>query len=717
MAKTTMNLASPVQLDIIDRLRALGISNFVALPQLAVVGDQSSGKSSVLESISELPFPRDSGLCTRFATQIIFRRASTSSVKVSIIPGPARSHQEAERLRSYVKDGLVTLGSHEFLEILKEVCQLMGIPGPSQPLDASQSTFSEDLLSIELCGPDKQNLSIIDIPGIFRTTTEGVTTQADMSLVRRIMDRHIRAERTIILAVIPSNIDITTQEILTLAKEVDPEGIRTLGVLTKPDLIDNGGEENVMSLVEGKRNPLRLGYCIVRNRGQSELSIDSAARHRKEKDFFSTEPWSRLDRDRVGTLALQARLQELLVSITRREFPKVQAQIVQQLLSCRKRLQSLGVDRESADQQRRFLLEMSREFQDITNSALDAYYSRNEVFRSTPELRLATLAVDRMERFSEEMERFGHTICFNSQDDSKTVRECSAPGTPSSDSEEHSTIANCKYPELVDFIPRDWETPKPSDSPIMKWIGEEYRKARGFGLGTIGPSVLPTIWQEQSKNWEGLTMAYIGDIVSFVHDFIYKALSHICRDERVRSSLWSLLQEQLLERYQKAVDHVRFTIQVERFGQPLTTNHDFNENFQKCRTRRLEKLLEKHAETQHSSNGWAQTGKVVKLERIRQLMNIDNAEYTIQEIHDRLESYYTVARKRFVDTVCTQGSDFHLLTGAISPLRIFGTAFVSELSAAQLDIIAGEDNSTKQLRKNLKNEIAALEEGRKLLRV
>ncbi|PMD50435.1 uncharacterized protein K444DRAFT_491672, partial [Hyaloscypha bicolor E] len=92
-------LASPVQLDIIDRLRALGISNFVALPQLAVVGDQSSGKSSVLESFSELPFPRDSGLCTRFATQIIFRRASTSSVKVSIIPGPARSRQEVERLR------------------------------------------------------------------------------------------------------------------------------------------------------------------------------------------------------------------------------------------------------------------------------------------------------------------------------------------------------------------------------------------------------------------------------------------------------------------------------------------------------------------------------------------------------------------------------------------------------------------------------------------
>lgn len=62
-----------------------------------------------------------------------------------------------------------------------------------------------------------------------------------------------------------------------------------------------------------------------------------------------------------------------------------------------------------------------------------------------------------------------------------------------------------------------------------------------------------------------------------------------------------------------------------------------------------------------------------------------------------------------------QVSDFHLSTGAISPLRIFGTTFVIELSVAQLDMIAGEDPSTKQLRKNLTNEIAALEEGKSCL--
>jgi hypothetical protein len=601
----------------------------------------------------------------------------------------------------------------------------MGIPGPGQSLETGQSTFSDDLLSIELCGPDKQNLSVIDIPGIFRAPTEGVTTEDDMALVRKIMYRHIRDERTIILAVIPSNTDIATQEILSIAKEVDPKGLRTLGVLTKPDLVDKGGEENVMSLVQGRRHPLRLGYCIVRNRGQIELGIDSAERNRKEKNFFCTEPWAKLDRDRVGTPALQGRLQDLLVDITRREFPKVQAQIVQQLSSCRKRLEALGADRQSTDQQRRYLLELSREFQDITNFALDAYYSRHVIFSNSPELRLATLCVDRNDKFSDEILKFGHSIQFDTQDDEMetaivqtftTSTRNSENGVGSSISDEDTESHDVQYTELSDLIPSDSEILRPNDNNIMEWIGEEYRKARGFGLATIGPSILPTIWQEQSKNWESLTMAYVGDIVFYVHDFISKVLAYICPDERVRSGLWSSLQELLVERYQKAITHVKFIIQVERLGTPLTSNHYFNENLQKFKARRLEQMLGKHAENSYDNTGSTSTDIVVKLPTIQLSMTMNNTEHTVQDIHDILKSYYKVARKRFVDTVCMQGSDFYLLTGHVSPLRIFGTSFVSELSAAQLDIIAGEEASIKQLRKSLTNEINALEEGKKLLR-
>ena len=597
----------------------------------------------------------------------------------------------------------------------------MGIPEPGQALNTSQSTFSDDLLSIVICGPDKQNLSIIDIPGIFRTPTEGITTEADMILVRRIMNRYIRDERTIILAVIPSNTDIATQEILTIAKEMDPKGLRTLGVLTKPDLIDNGGEENVMMLVEGKRNPLRLGYHMVRNRGQSELSSTSVVREQKERDFFMGDPWSRLERDRVGTAALQKRLQGLLIDITRREFPKVQTQITKQLTSCRLQLADLGVDRQSTEQQRSYLLEISNQYQGIVNTALDAYYSRERAFTETPELRLATLAVNRMDQFSEDFDSMGHTVQFNgSAGEVKPEWTTDDEDTHSVTSEElvysfdRITSENDgSYPELEDLVPGDWVTPKPSDQNIMEWIAKEHKKARSFGLATIGPSVIPTIWQEQTKNWEGLTMGYIRNIVFLVHDFICKALAHVCVDERVRNSLWSVLQENLIDRYKQAINHAEFILRVERYGTQLTNNRFFNKNLQKSKTSRMDKL-KRHS---NSPKQKKRSEKITNEARAQNSTSIGNAEHTVEQIHDIVESYYNVARERFVDTVCMQASDYYLLTGEPSPLRVFGINFVSKLSPAQLDMIAGEENSTKQLRTSLMNQITALEKGKKLLKI
>ncbi|KAH8803098.1 dynamin GTPase [Xylogone sp. PMI_703] len=569
----------------------------------------------------------------------------------------------------------------------------MGIPGPGQSLEAEKSTFSEDLLSIEICGPEQQNLSIIDIPGIFRTPTEGVTTKEDIDLVRKIMLKYIKDERTIILAVIPSNVDIATQEILTIAKELDPEGVRTLGVLTKPDLIDKGGEENILELVEGKRNALRLGYCIVRNRGQSELSTDYEARHKKEKAFFSTEPWSRLDIDRVGIPALQKRLQSLLVSTTRREFPKVQAEIAKKLSDREGRLMNLGADRESAAQQRQFLLEMAQKFQDLTTNALDSYYSRHPAFARVPELRLATLVVARNERYSNDMEALGHTYQFISDGVRHELKFKTTPGSYSESTKETRSL-DLEYPELSDLVADYDAISTPIGHGIMAWLEEEYQKARGFGLVSIGPSVVPTIWQEQSKNWKGLTLDYIKDIILLVHDFVYKVLSEVCPDEGVHSNLWSIIEEQLRDSYLTAIRHVLFIIDVERFGTPMTMNPSFKDNLEESK----------------ASQG---NGPFSEPEEARVMVK---AEHTIQQLHDILKSYYEVARKRFVDTICMQGSDAYLLTGPTSPLRIFGTSFVSRLSDTQLDLIAGEDVATKQLRKSLKSEIDALKKGKKLLR-
>ncbi|KAL8910048.1 MAG: hypothetical protein Q9171_004643 [Xanthocarpia ochracea] len=114
-------LTDPSLLDKIDGLRELNISEYIPLPQLVVVGDQSSGKSSVLEGLTDLPFPRDNGLCTRFATQITFRRAEKSSVIVSIIPSPAADSTTKEKLRAFIIDDLTLLSGDEFITVLSKV--------------------------------------------------------------------------------------------------------------------------------------------------------------------------------------------------------------------------------------------------------------------------------------------------------------------------------------------------------------------------------------------------------------------------------------------------------------------------------------------------------------------------------------------------------------------------------------------------------------------
>lgn len=112
-------------------------------------------------------------------------------------------------------------------------------------------TFSDDVLKIEICGPKQQHLSVIDVPGIFRIPIEGVTTDSDIEVVRNMVNNYMKNPRSVILAVIPANVDIATQEILKMAQTCDMKGERTLGVLTKPDLVDKGAENRIVDLVEG----------------------------------------------------------------------------------------------------------------------------------------------------------------------------------------------------------------------------------------------------------------------------------------------------------------------------------------------------------------------------------------------------------------------------------------------------------------------------------
>jgi hypothetical protein len=173
--------------------------------------------------------------------------------------------------------------------------------------------LSRDILKIEKRGPTEDNLTVIDVPGLFKVTGQDPTMIADRDMVEAMTEDYIKDDRTIVLAVVPSDVDRTTQQVLELAKQHDPDGKRTLGILTKPDhLREKAQQETARQLIEN-RNPkepayLALGYYLVRNRDSDDNGPDRASVQQRE-EMFKSEPWCSLPKDRVGIAALKARLQ------------------------------------------------------------------------------------------------------------------------------------------------------------------------------------------------------------------------------------------------------------------------------------------------------------------------------------------------------------------------------------------------------------------------
>ncbi|OAQ75964.1 interferon-induced GTP-binding protein Mx2 [Purpureocillium lilacinum] len=648
-------LTSPGRLQKIDQLREKNVGKHLPLPQLVVVGDQSSGKSSLLETLTGIPFPRGQELCTRYATQISHRRDDLESINISIIPGPQATPAEKSRLEEYRKSVRSTTDLHvQFEAILDEVNIHMGVKtGKNQKGD---KTFSEDVLKIEKCGPDEDYLTVIDVPGIFRKITEGVTTERDKELVSNMVKGYIRDDRTIILAVLPSNVDVTTQEILALAEQYDRTGERTLGVLTKPDLVtEHSAKAVVCSLVEGKRHPLNLGYYVVRNRGGDDKGFDGSNTQRRE-DLFKEEPWCRLPPDRVGVSALRGRLQELLGHITDRAFPKLRIETRQMLAEAQQELDELGQSRQTEREQQQYLATIASTFQNMARAALDADYSAHPAL-ANDELRLITSIINITDRFNSDFVSSSHTRCFQSikRSESDSVSEAEE-STCDVGSDEDDDVGNLQlqgedlyefqvpdpkdYPELGRIVTTEHTSESPAEN-VMEWIENIYRRSRGAELGTFGPGLLSSTFREQSKKWDSMTQIYISKVITIIHRFIMSALGEICIDSRVREELISTIMTDLLARYEVGMKQGMFLVDVERDRKPYTLNHYFSSHLQQSRSLRVTENFRSLAKDKDTDVG---KRNVIELDRIQSAVNDKTyTEHVKEDIHDILEAYYKIA--------------------------------------------------------------------------
>ena len=340
-------------LDVVDSLRAQGLSHYVDLPEIIVTGDQKAGKSSVLEAISGIKFPAKDTLCTRFATELVLRRGPEKSPRVSITPGEGRYDHDRETVEAWKPNASIEIDGLE--AVTAEAERLMADPFPKR--------FYDDILRIELTGPDQPHLTMIDLPGLFRAGNKD-QSDTDAKVVHDMVERYMMRPRCIILTVVSAKYDFVLQSVTAMAQKADSGRIRTLGLITKPDTLDVGSdsEGKWLRTAQNEDLELQLGWHVLRNRSYEERNVSSAERDANEEDFFSKGIWTSLDRADVGVSSLKIKLSSALKDQISDQLPSVIHDVETGIHDCLEKLERLGPVRNTREEQSRYLAGVSEVF-------------------------------------------------------------------------------------------------------------------------------------------------------------------------------------------------------------------------------------------------------------------------------------------------------------------------------------------------------------------
>jgi len=598
-------------LDIVDQLRSQGVSHYIDLPQIIVCGDQSSGKSSVLEAISGLQFPRKDNLCTRFATEVILRRNETESTNASIVPANDRSEDDRKQLLDFHK---CDVRAEDLESLVEEARSVMGIDGDTK-------AFSNDVLRIELSGPHQPHLTLADLPGLFSAGNKA-QSDSDAEAVRSLVLSYMRNPRSIILAVVSAKNDFANQIVTKYTRNVDEEGTRTLGVITKPDTLHAGSDSERSYLVLARNEDVhfRLGWHVLRNRDFDTRMMSAGQRDEVERDFFTQGVWKNLARSQVGIDALRPRLSRLLRQQILVELPNLIADVQDGLDECDGILSHMGTARATTGEQRLYLLQISQDFTFLISSAVDGSYS-NSFFGSAASVggyrkRLRAVIQNESIAFAKLMREQGHAK------------------------------------HIVDTVTRKQSRADPrliSKDDYIDKVLSLMTRSRGTELpGTYSPHIVSDLFSEQSAPWQALVHTFVIDVWDATQKTLSLILDHVA-DTNTAVSLQQQLLQPALDNLKQGLDEaVAVVLEQTVKGHPITYNHYLTENIQRLRAERQTALMSRkldHFFDTDSTLGrtWCENRSFdVKslLQTLTQSSIADMDRYACSEATDVMRAYY-----------------------------------------------------------------------------
>ncbi|KAF5550909.1 interferon-regulated resistance GTP-binding protein [Fusarium napiforme] len=681
--------------EISDSLSACGVGRIVNLPQIIVVGDQSAGKSSVLEAISHVRFPVQGNLCTRFATELIFRRANETRIDVSV-----RFEDRSKPAKRFQRAGF---REDDLGDIITEAKECMGF-------GKAGMEFSKNVLRLEIEGPKMYPLSLVDLPGFFQVATENQSISGKET-VDELVESYMRQKNSIILVVITANNNLANHLALQKAKNIDPERRRTIGVITKPDLTRPGYDAEKEYIKLGKNqeaaHKLQLGWHVLRNRAEDEDSLEG--RDQVEDAFFQKGAWATIPSENRGIVSLRKKLSHVLYSHIRNSLPGVITDIETTLRERQEELDRLGKSRSTQEDLRSFLLGIASDFQRLARDGIYGRYN-DEFFGGLQDddRKLRAQLRNFSRAFDHILQTKGSTHVTVSDDDS--------------DSDDGEIPVYLE--EFLDRYPYNPPQPqKITRSELAEQLEKQAAANQGLEFpGTPNKDLAMQLFKQQAAPWRGIAESHVKLVTTVAKAFVDQVFEYVVGSPRTNRTTEAILStcvdpffDEKEKELQKKIDEL-LRPYVQGYALPLDL--PFYDMMSKTSDEKLERristiLQDKYPHLLESNTTKTGDGsKKVDSRAIAQDINeeddLEDSEFGINKVIDTMLTYYTMSLRTFTDNVINLAVESCLvydIPDILTPTK------VDRMSKERLEELAGESDDTLSRRKSLQEEVEILRQG------
>ena len=335
-------------IDMANKLSSLYSNKSIKIPQLVVVGTQSAGKSSVLNAITQMDIlPTGKNMVTRTPIKLELNYSTNNGINIQF------GHYTDGIFKKQNEFNLIEMSRVEETRIRENIEEF------TKQYAGSEKGISFKEIVIKITSQDVPNLTLIDLPGLVMVACTDQGQPEDIKTqIKDLIKHYIIQENTIIMGVLPARCDIEVDSALELIKQYDQKGERTIGIMTKIDLMnENTDISNYLKNDISNDLKLHYGYFAVKNKNKMELTYKES--NIEECEYFNNHPiYSKLDKSKMGITNLSIYLSNILLNEIKKLIPNIRGQLVEKLMNVNKELDSLGTHINVDENNKNFILNL-----------------------------------------------------------------------------------------------------------------------------------------------------------------------------------------------------------------------------------------------------------------------------------------------------------------------------------------------------------------------